>query len=172
MWDALRETLDRFLGLSLQAKDLHFSHMAARTLIVFCFGVFLARAGNRRMLGHSAGFDIMVAIILGSVLSRGINGQAAFFPSLGASALLVVLHHIMAKLAFHFHGFSVLVKGRPKTLIRDGKPDPREMSRTNITRDDLDENLRLSGNVDDCSQVAEARLERNGSISVVKGEGR
>ena len=33
--------------------------------------------------------DGLKAIVLGSVLSRGINGQAAFFPSLGASALLV-----------------------------------------------------------------------------------
>jgi uncharacterized membrane protein YcaP (DUF421 family) len=170
MWEALRETADRLLGLSLQAKELHLSHMAARTFVVFCFAVFLARVCNRRILGHTAGFDIMAAIILGSVLSRGINGQASFFPTLGASVLLVVLHTIMAKLAFRFHGFSELVKGKPKTLIRDGKPDQREMARTSITRDDLDENLRLSGNVDDCARVAEARLERNGSISVVKVE--
>ena len=168
MWEALHDFADRVLGLNLQASDLHFSHMAARSLIVFTFAVLLARVGNRRMLGHSAGFDIMVAIILGSVLSRGINGQAAFFPSLGASALLVLLHHIMAKLSCHFHWFSLLVKGRPKTLIRAGKPDPVEMRRCSITHDDLDENLRLSGNIARPAEVAEARLERNGNISVVK----
>src|ERR687883_587905 len=101
MLEALRDFADRVLGLSLQAHDLHFSHMAWRTVIVFVFAVILARLGDRRFLGHSAGFDIMVAIILGSVLSRGINGQAAFFPTLGVSALLVLIHHVMAKLAYH-----------------------------------------------------------------------
>jgi uncharacterized membrane protein YcaP (DUF421 family) len=170
MTDALREFFDRLLGLSLQAGELHFSHMAARAVIVFAFAVMLARLGDRRFLGHSAGFDIMVAIILGSVLSRGINGQAAFFPTLGVSGLLVLLHHLMAKLAFHSHRFSWLIKGSPRSLVRDGKPVDRELRRSSITRHDLDEHLRLQGGVIGTSDVLEARLERNGSVSVVKAK--
>ena len=170
MVDALREVCDRLLGLSLQAQELHFSHMAWRTGIVFIFGVALARLGDRRFLGHSAGFDIMMAIILGSVLSRGINGQAPFFPTLGASALLVLLHHVLAKLAFHSHRVSLLIKGSPRSLVRDGKPVEGELRRSNITRADLDEHLRLHGGVIGPDDVAEARLERNGSVSVVKAK--
>jgi uncharacterized membrane protein YcaP (DUF421 family) len=168
MWDALRDFVDRVLGLSLQAHDLHFSHMAWRTFIVFGFAVFLARLGDRRFLGHGAGFDIMVAIILGSVLSRGINGQAPFFPTLGASALLVLLHHLMAKLAFRSHAFSKFMKGSARILVRDGKLVDDELRRSNITHDDLDEHLRLQGRVIGTDDVAEARLERNGIVSVVK----
>jgi uncharacterized membrane protein YcaP (DUF421 family) len=171
MFDALHEFADRVLGLSLQAHDLRFSHMAWRSIIVFAFAVALARVGDRRFLGHSAGFDIMVAIILGSVLSRAINGQAAFFPTLGASALLVLLHHVLAKLAFHSHWFSRLVKGTARTLVRDGNLVDRELCRSNMTHDDLDEHLRLNGGVIGTDDVAEARLERNGTISVVKVKG-
>ena len=168
MFDTVRELVDRWLGLGLPASELHFTHMACRTVVVFGFGVIIARLADRRLLGHTAGFDIVVMVILGSVLSRGINGQAAFFPSLGASALLILLHHVLATAAFHWHWFSDLTKGQPRTLVRDGKIDRREAARSKITDEDLHENLRLNGNLAEVSDVAEARLERNGSVSVVK----
>ena len=125
---------------------------------------------DRRVLGQNAGFDIMLLVVLGSVLSRAINGQAAFFPTLGVSAALVVLHHIVATIAFRSHWFSQLIKGNPRVLVRDGKIDREQMRRSKITGDDLDENLRLNGGVARTEEVAEARLERNGSVSVVKKE--
>ena len=166
--DQFGQFVDRLLGLSLQAQDLELRHTACRTVIVFIFAVILARVGARRFLAHNAGFDIMVAIVLGSVLSRAINGQAAFFPTLGASALLVGLHALLASVSFHWHWFSVLVKGRPRVLVRDGKLVRRELERSKITDHDLEENFRLHGNVRDLAEVAEARVERNGEVSVVK----
>jgi uncharacterized membrane protein YcaP (DUF421 family) len=168
MFETAWEFLNQLLGLRVEPADLEFSHMAWRSVVVFCFAVVLARVGARRFLGRSAGFDIMVAIILGSVLSRGINGEAAFFPSLGASAVLVVLHHLLAAMSCRWHWFSKLVKGSARVLVRDGKVDEREMARCKITEDDLYENLRLNGNENGLADVAEARLERSGTISVVK----
>lgn len=159
---------DRLLGLSLDPSDLGFRHMAWRAFIVFCCAVALARLGARRLLSHHAGFDIMVTIILGSVLSRAISGEAAFFPSLGASAVLVLLHNVVATLAFHWHWFSKMTKGSAYMLVRDGKPDREAMRRCKITDDDLDESLRLQANLDEPAQAREARLERNGAVSVVK----
>ena len=174
------EFLNQLLGLDHDGTELSASQMGARAVVVFCVAVALARLGARRFLSHNAGFDIMVVVVLGSVLSRAINGQAAFWPTLGASVLLVLLHHLFATLAFHWHWFSMLVKGRPHVLVREGKVDRDAMCHTKITDDDLDENLRLHGNVADMKRVAEARLERNGAVSVIKkssftggrGEGR
>jgi uncharacterized membrane protein YcaP (DUF421 family) len=162
------DAFDRLLGLHVQAKDLGFTEMAARSLLVFCFAIFLARVADRRFMGRSACFDFMLGVILGSVLSRGINGQASFFPTLGASALLVIFHRIVGTIAFHSHRFSKWVKGAECVLVRDGTVDHEQMRRNRITFDDLCENLRLNGNASDLGQIAEARLERNGSISVVK----
>ena len=168
MWEQIAVFFDQLLGLDLAPGDLELGHMAWRGVIVFAFAVLLVRLGARRLLAHSAGFDIMVAIILGSVLSRGINGEADFAATLGVSALLVALHHTLATLAFHWHPLSQFVKGRPHVLVRDGVADREQMRRSKITDDDLDENLRLHGNVDDLKSVAEARLERNGAVSVVR----
>ena len=163
-----QDFLDELLGLSVDATDLAFSQMAWRGFIVFWFAILLVRTGARRLLAHGAGFDIMVAIVLGSVLSRAINGQSSFFPTLGVSALIVALHYALASLTFRSHWLSERVKGRARVLVRDGEVDRQQMGRSNITDDDLDEYLRLHGNVRDLSEVAEARLERNGAVSVVK----
>jgi uncharacterized membrane protein YcaP (DUF421 family) len=53
-------------------------------------------------------------------------------------------------------------------LVRNGQIEIDELARSRMSVDDLDENLRLNGNVGNASEVREARLERNGTISVVK----
>lgn len=168
MAEPVRDIISNVLGLGVEAIDLSATQMAARAAVVFVFAVVLARVADRRMLGHNAGFDIMLLVVLGSVLSRAINGQAAFFPTLVASAVLVGLHHVVASVAFRSHGFSQWVKGRPRTLVRQGKVDAGALAKSKLTPDDLGESLRLNGGVDDVAQVAEARLERNGTVSVVK----
>jgi uncharacterized membrane protein YcaP (DUF421 family) len=147
--------------------------MSARTLVVFIFGVVLVRVADRRFLGRYAGFDVLLGVVLGSVLSRGINGQAAFFPTLVASAVLVLLHRLLGSLACHSDAFSRLVKGQARVLVKDGRRDRAEMRRCRLSEDDLEEDLRLNGNVPNVEDVLEARLERNGHMSVVpKAKGR
>jgi uncharacterized membrane protein YcaP (DUF421 family) len=165
---ALFPALDRLLGLGLRADELTFAHMAARTFVVFLFAIALMRVGEERMLGKNAGFDVMLGVILGSVLSRGINGQAAFYPTLGASLVLVLIHRLVAWASLYSHLVSLFAKGRERVLVRDGRIDQAELRRAMMTKDDLLENLRLHGNVNDFAQVQEARLERNGTVSVVK----
>jgi len=168
MFELAGAFIDELLGLSREGSDLPFRQMAWRAAIVFLLAVVLARLGARRFMSHSAGFDMMVAVVLGSVLSRAINGDARFFPTLGASGLLLLLHHLLATLALRSHPFSQLVKGRPLVLVRNGVIDHAAMVKAKITPDDLDASLRLNGNVDRLEDVAEARLERSGAISVVR----
>jgi len=170
MYRMVCDFFDHLLGLHVQAQDLTFEQMAWRTLVVFIFGVVLVRIADRRFLGRNAGFDVLLGFILGSVLSRGINGQAAFFPTLGASAVLIALHHLLGTLACRFDFFSRLVKGDAAVLVRKGKVDRIALRKSKMSDDDLEENLRTNGNVANPSSVVEARLERNGLISVVKNE--
>jgi uncharacterized membrane protein YcaP (DUF421 family) len=156
------------LGLDVLSADLAFSHMAWRALVVAVWSLVLLNLAHKRFLGRNSGSDILVGVVLGSVLSRAINGQAAFFPTLGVCAVLVLLHRALMAAAFHSHRISLLAKGRDYVLVRNGKIDWREMRRSRITEDDLLENLRINGNVGRIADVSEARLERNGTISVTK----
>jgi len=59
-----------------------------------------------------------------------------------------------------------LVKGSPRVLVRDGEIKRDELRRCRITAADLDENLRLNGNVSAPGKIREARLERNGKALI------
>lgn len=155
------------LGLHTSPAELSFTQMAARGVIVLLTTLVMVRCAGRRFLGRSAGFDVVLAIILGSVVSRAINGQAAFFPTLGAGFVLVFLHRLLAIISCRSHLISRLLKGRDRLLIRDGKIDYEALRGADFSEDDLLEHLRLRGNVASPQEVAEARLERNGQISVV-----
>jgi uncharacterized membrane protein YcaP (DUF421 family) len=159
------------LGLDLPATGLSLGHMVARAFIVFVFGMALLRLGARRELGRNAGFDMRLLVVLGSVLSRAINGQSAFFPTLGSSLFLVLLHAGVSWMASRVQWLSRAIKGQPITLLSDGRIDSAELRRTLMSPEDLDEALRLNGNVADPAVVKEARLERNGEVSVVKQAG-
>jgi len=156
------------LGLHTEPVDLSFAQMSLRACIVFIWGVAIVRLGDRRLLGKNAGFDVLLIVVLGSVLSRAVNGQAAFFPTLGVSALLIILHHLLSVATCRWHTLSRWVKGMPRVLIREGRIELNEMVKSRMSMDDLEENLRLNGNIKKVSDVHEAVLERNGTVSVVK----
>jgi uncharacterized membrane protein YcaP (DUF421 family) len=159
--------LDHALGLHVPPSELSYAQMGGRTVVVFAFGVILVRLADRRFLGRNASFDVLLGVVLGSVLSRAINGQAAFFPTLAASALMVALHRLLSTLTFHSHALAWLVKGSARTVVRHGQADHVELRRQKLSESDLEENLRLNGNCAGLEQVDEARLERNGQVSVV-----
>jgi uncharacterized membrane protein YcaP (DUF421 family) len=162
----LGDVVDRVLGL--QTTELTFPQMTVRVVVVFLWGVVLVRLGDRRLLGKNAGFDVLLVVILGSVLSRAVNGRSPFFPTLGVSAVLVFLHHLLAWLTSRSDRLSRWIKGSPRLLIVDGEIQTEALKRSYFTTEDLEENLRLHGNVSGAQQVREARLERNGSVSVVR----
>jgi uncharacterized membrane protein YcaP (DUF421 family) len=82
--------------------------------------------------------------------------------------LLIFFHHLLGVLACHSDGFSKLVKGQPRVVIKEGRADQAELKRCRMSAEDLEENIRLNGNVSETGDVQEARLERNGTISVVR----
>jgi uncharacterized membrane protein YcaP (DUF421 family) len=107
-------------------------------------------------------------VILAAVLSRAINGSAAFFATLGGGVVLVALHRLFAFLTFYSHRFGMLVKGRPDVIVRDGQCDVPMMWRNHVSTHDLDEDMRLSVHTEDLSSIRVAHVERSGDISFIK----
>jgi uncharacterized membrane protein YcaP (DUF421 family) len=155
------------LGLSLKSDDLGISHMAARAIFGYIILLTIARLGHRRLLDHTSTFDIILGILLGSIASRAITGNAPYYPALAACAVLVAMHAVFAWIGFRSNFFSFLVKGKATVLLRDGKPDREAMRRTHVADDDLVEALRMEG-TDQTDKVAAAHLERNGKITVIE----
>lgn len=169
MLTAAKAFLDRALALGQDKITL--IPMLLRTLIVYVTALIIVRLGEKRFFSKSTAFDLVLSIILGSVISRGINGSAPFFPTLAASLGLVLLHWILAALAFRSDWFGDLVKGHARVLIRDGELDWDSMSESHLSKQDLLSALRVESQIEDPDQVQIARLERSGDISVIPARG-
>lgn len=141
--------------------------VAARAFLIYATAIILVRAGESRFMGKNTAFDVILGIILGSVLSRAINGGAGFWETAAAGSILVALHFLLAALSYRFDFVSLVVKGRGHILVRDGVIQWDEMRRSHIGREDLMSALRTNGGVEDLSDVKLARFERNGTISII-----
>jgi uncharacterized membrane protein YcaP (DUF421 family) len=157
------------LGLGAEPKDLTFAQISLRGVIVLVFTLIIIRLGDKRSLSKKSAFDAALLIILASVLSRAINGSAAFFATLGGSAVLVGLHRALAYASCRSEGFRHLIKGKPSELVCDGKFIRPNMRRDQIAEEDICEDLRLDGE-EDLAKVKIARLECSGDISFIKSE--
>lgn len=147
--------------------DLTVWQMSLRALVVYPFLLFLVRIGDKRFLGEISAFDFVLAIVIGSITSRAISGNAAFWPSLVASVLLVGLHRVTGLLAFHHDTLAGWVKGRPRTLVEDGTMNREQMRKAAIGVHDIEGALRRRGDGIELEDVALVCLERNGELSVV-----
>jgi uncharacterized membrane protein YcaP (DUF421 family) len=157
------------LGLGAEPKDLTFVQISLRGIIVFLATLIMIRLGHKRSLARKTAFDAVLIVILASVLSRAINGSAAFFATLGGSVVIVVIHRLFAFIAYHSHTFCLL-KGRPEVIVENGNPIWPAMRRNHISQHDLEEDLRLDAEMEDASKVKVARVERSGDISFIKAE--
>jgi len=108
--------------------------------------------------------------MLGSIMSRAITGAAPMLPILVSGAALVGLHWLLAALAYRLDWLGPLVKGRPRLLVRDGRPDRDEMRKAGVSEHDLEQALRLQARRTDLSGIRLAYLERSGEISFIPEE--
>jgi len=158
------------LGLGVEPKELTFLQIPIRGIIVFVATLLMIRLGHKRSLARKTPFDAVLIVILASVLSRAINGSAAFFATLGGSVVIVLIHRLFALIAYHSHAFGILIKGRPEVIVENGNFVIDTMRRNHISKHDLEEDLRLDAEFENISRVQVARVERSGDISFIKKE--
>lgn len=140
--------------------------MSIRAGIIFVYAILLYRVAPRRSFSNLSAQDIVLTVVLGSSLSRALTGNAPLLPTLAATGLLVILYVCVTALAPRSQILSRLVKGRPVTLVRNGLVNDKAFRKAHFGENDITELLRLNG-LQDLSEVEEARLERNGQVSVI-----
>jgi uncharacterized membrane protein YcaP (DUF421 family) len=138
-----------------------------RAVIIFAFGILCIRMAGRRSFSQASPLDIIVAIIIGSNLSRMMTGKASFLGGLAASLVIVGLHRVLAMATLRWGGLERWIKGPSVVLVRDGRPDWAAMARHAVSEVDLMESLRLE-QAETLADVRLATLEDGGRISVIR----
>ena len=160
------EFLDNLLGLN--AEQLTAGQMVARAVIIFFISLILIRVSGIRTLGKQSAFDMLTKLILGAMLGRAIVANQPFFGTLLAALMVMLLHRLLAWIAFHNKKANAFINGETLLLMKDGKKQIKNLSRSHITDEDILEALRRDVNTGSTEKIKEVYLERSGDISFVK----
>ena len=159
------DTFQKIIGSD--ADTIVWWQMVCRGVLVFFYTLLLVRFGGRRIFGKNTSFDIVLGVILGSIMSRALTGNARFFPTLAAGTALVLLHWLLAELSHHSKRLGHLIKGTEVLLVEEGHIQKDALRKTNLTEHDLMESLRSNGGTMNLEDVKAAYLERSGNVSVI-----
>ena len=165
--DELRQLAGAALGLGKQAPDITMAEMALRAAVTFAVTLAIVRLGKKRLMSGDTAFDVIVGVIIGSTVSRGLTGNAPLASTLAAAAAIVAMHWLMSALTLRWGWFSSLAKGDPRLLVIGGQLDGDALRKAHMTQGDFQEALRSQG-LADIERVAEARLERSGKVSFIE----
>jgi uncharacterized membrane protein YcaP (DUF421 family) len=166
--DAIARFFDVTLGLSAhQAQDLGTAQTCARAVVVYLLLIGYVRFGKKRFLGRATAFDAIRVIVIGSLASRAVSGTAPFVATLAATYVFVLFHWIISYFAKDSKSLSALVKGHDSILVQDGQVRRQALEEAHMSSDDLLEDLRGQG-VEGPDAVKQARLERSGTVSVIR----
>lgn len=85
--------------------------------------------------------------------------------------VIVLVHRLLAFIAYYSHGFGVLIKGSPDLIIEDGNLILGAMRRNHISKHDVEEDLRLTAETEELKNIRLGYVERSGDISFIKRNG-
>ncbi len=140
--------------------------MCIRALAIFLVALLLVRMGKNRIYGKFGSLDIVLAVILGSILSRTLTANAPFLATIAAAFTLVAVHNLMIKAALYSKTLGHMFKGREVLLVEDGHILHKELAKAGMTEHDLKVALRSHG-LESPTSARRVYLERNGQVSVI-----
>ena len=135
---------------------------------LFAMFRFLARRGA---VASASLTDLLVLVLVSTAVQ---NSLAADFNSITdgiiLAAIVVFWSYAVDWLSYHFNPMRRFAFPRPVTLIENGKLLQENMDREIIPGEQLYSMLRQQ-EIEDVSEVKEARIEPNGQISIIPFDG-
>ncbi|MDF1871241.1 DUF421 domain-containing protein [Vannielia sp.] len=146
-----------------------------RALLLSTFAVswviLVVRVIGLRAFSKMTAFDFVVTVAIGSLLAGASQSTdwSGFAQASLASAALLGVQYIVARLRRASEAFENVVQNAPVLLMRDGEILTSALSATRVAEDDLVAKLR-EANVLNLSEVRAVVLETTGDISVLHGD--
>jgi uncharacterized membrane protein YcaP (DUF421 family) len=141
-----------------------------RSAAVYLFMVIALRIFGKKELSQLNTADvILILLISNSVQNAMVGNNTTLWGGLVAATILFAINFILKKLIYRYKNFSNFMLEKPEILIHNGTLDFKNLSKLNITSDELKEAMREHG-VEYFKDVKLAMLEIDGNISVISGE--
>lgn len=138
-----------------------------RAIIIYVLVIFAVRLMGKRTVGELKPHELVITILVSSVASIPLEDNSMPLSySILPILLFASLEIIVAALSLKSLRLRNFLQGRPIFVIRNGKLDEKKLKAMRFTVDDLVDALRQK-DVFDISQVQDAVIETNGSVSVL-----
>jgi uncharacterized membrane protein YcaP (DUF421 family) len=138
-----------------------------RAAFAFAFVFFLTRIVGRRELSSLEPFDLIMLIVLGDLVQQGVTQSDYSVTGLVlAAGTIALLQVAVSYVNYRFRRVRQVLAGEPIVLIDDGRVLEQHLSRERLTREELEEQARLS-QLDSLDKVRWAVLETSGQISFI-----
>lgn len=126
---------------------------------------------GKRALGELSLFDLVIMAGIGDVITTiGLESRISLSQGLFFLGILGGLEIVFSLLSFRFPKLSRIIEGSPTLLIKNGRIIERNLRLENISRHDLQQELRRQG-IQDVSRVERAVFEASGHFSFVLKKG-
>jgi uncharacterized membrane protein YcaP (DUF421 family) len=144
--------------------------LVLRTTFAFVFIFVMSRLIGRRELGKLQAFDLILFIVIGDLVQQGITQSDYSVTGLALVASTIALLTVfISYVSFRFPRVRPLLEGEPVVILEDGQLIEKNLSRTRLTLDDVEEAARLEQIVS-LDEVRWAVFENSGSISFIPKE--
>lgn len=144
--------------------------IALRTAIIYVFVLVGIRLSGKREVGQMTAFDLVLLLLIANAVQNAMTGpDTSVTGGLVAAAALLVSNFVVTRLVWRYKKIRNLVEGTPSLLIHSGKILKENLSKEQVTVEELNQALREHG-IANVSEVSQAVLEIDGSISVIRAD--
>jgi len=138
-----------------------------RTFIIYIVVVLLMRIMGKRQIGQLEPYELVVAIMIAELAAIPMEDKA--IPLINGLAPIFTLFFIQVCISvinMKCLWFRSIMDGNPSIVIRDGKIDIQELTKSRYNINELLEQLRVKGFAN-IADVEFAILETSGNLSVI-----
>lgn len=149
--------LTGFRGVNEHISPLQ---ITLRSVVMFLVTFVIIRFAGMRPFRKNTPFDMVIAFLIGGVLSRGVVGATPFFSTLASAVALIVLQKLFYKLSLHSKWFEKTMKGKRYLIYQNGKFLKENMQKADITTLEVYEDLRVEQQTESLEGIAEIYVKK------------
>ncbi|HEV2013382.1 MAG TPA: YetF domain-containing protein [Candidatus Dormibacteraeota bacterium] len=148
------------------------SHLVIRALAIYIVFFIGLRLFGKRELGQFTTFDLVLVLLIANALQPAITGpDNSVTGGVIIIGILLLFNRGVAMVRSRWPWFDELIEPPPTVVVQDGAVSKAALDKEGLSETDVEMAIREHG-VDKLSDVKQAVLENDGSISVVtKGSG-
>ena len=144
------------------------SNLLIRSAIIYISVIIATRIMGKRQIGELNPHELVITILVSQTATLPLQDNNMPLANMFIPLLLfVALEILVSALSMKSLWFRNIIEGKPIFVIKNGKLNEQQLNRLRFTIDDLIDALRQK-DAFDISEVQDAVIETNGSVSVLK----